>query len=584
MDFAKLNDIIDMELYTHGSTFYNSLEEMFKTLPREISYGVVDQHLQNLMISILTYDTRKMRFGYSASELQHCFKMNDFAAQSVNVFDLLSLNWFKAFSAGLTRYVNTRKTLQMMKTTLNAGPSRSCIQCMRDLSLGCPMLDECFTTNTKQICSNPCNKYCINVFRGCLAPFLLLSSSKQSIYLNEKSIWSSSNPVHFGDLSYLLNATTVYHLIKKGIKETDENGALIQAKLEKFCRKNQSPTSQTTTDLFSNLNGNDHTLNQTTRHYLPFNIAEYDKLNHFIQKVAKDLNSYFYDRNDKIHYMNSIELLYCSQEDKNQCWNGSSFDRYTREVPEFTIDGQLNNPEVKITNNDLKMNNFPKEKNAIQKEMADEQNTEKLNMINDIASVDPALNHKKQPHNEDLFISESSGLNPSLSSIDVDLPRIQSPFVVESNPSNYLPETDDKKQPRPEGVSTDDLTNQIIVQGCFVDDEDCELNIADGSIDISSDDDKQYNENETFYNNSEFDKKKSQDELVNINQTDKETNNKTKISSAKVLNSTTHTNTSTNSTFKENTSSPSKKISSTLIGFICIFSIKFNSFTRFYHF
>ncbi|XP_018655451.1 hypothetical protein Smp_139770 [Schistosoma mansoni] len=244
LDFAKTDDITDMELYIHGSFFYHSVEEMFRMLPAEISYDVIDHHLQNLMISILTYETRNMKFGYSASELQQCFKINDFAAQSVNIFGDLTVNWFKALSTGLTRYLNTRKILQ------------------------------------------------------------------------------------FDDLNYFLSATTVYNLIKKGIKETDENEALIQAKLEKFCRRNKPRTLQTTTSLFSNLNGNDHTLNETLSNYLQLNTEEYDKLNNFIKKVARDLNSYLQDRDDKVQYMRNIELLYCSQEDKNQCWNGSSFDRY----------------------------------------------------------------------------------------------------------------------------------------------------------------------------------------------------------------------------------------------------------------
>ena len=101
---------------------------------------------------------------------------------------------------------------------------------MRDLSLGCSNLDKCFTDDTKQICSKPCNSYCINVFRGCLAPFILFFP-KQSIYSNQNLVRSYSNPIQFDDLNYFLSATTVYNLIKKGIKETDENEALIQAKV-----------------------------------------------------------------------------------------------------------------------------------------------------------------------------------------------------------------------------------------------------------------------------------------------------------------------------------------------------------------
>ncbi|CAH8680342.1 unnamed protein product [Schistosoma rodhaini] len=542
LDFAKTDDITDMELYIHGSFFYHSVEEMFRMLPAEISYDVIDHHLQNLMISILTYETRNMKFGYSASELQQCFKINDFAAQSLNIFGDLTVNWFKAFSTGLTRYLNTRKILQIMRTILNSGPSKSCSHCMRDLSLGCSNLEKCFTDDTKQICSKPCNSYCINVFRGCLAPFILFFP-KQSIYSNQNLVRSYSNPIQFDDLNYFLSATTVYNLIKKGIKETDENEALIQAKLEKFCRRNKPRTLQTTTSLFSNLNGNDHTLNETLSNYLQLNTEEYDKLNNFIKKVARDLNSYLQDRDDKVQYMRNIELLYCSQEDKNQCWNGSSFDRYTREVPEFTINGQLNNPEVKITINDLKYN-FLNEKNVIRKERTDKNNAQKVNSRSDILLTNPLLNQKS--NREGSLISESSGTHPSILPGDINIPQTN-PYVFESKPPRYFSETDN----RAEVVNTDDLSDQIVVQGCFVDDEDCELNIAVNSIEDNTNE-RQFtvlSENESFNNLSES-KKKLQDDPVNDNKT-REFTKKTEISSEKVLNSSA-SNFSTNLKVQEN--------------------------------
>ncbi|XP_018655450.1 hypothetical protein Smp_188560 [Schistosoma mansoni] len=79
------------------------------------------------------------------------------------------------------------------------------------------------------------------------------------------------------------------------------------------------------------------------------------------------------------------------------------------------------------------------------------------------------------------------------------------PYVFESKPPRYFSETDN----RAEVVNTDDLSDQIVVQGCFVDDEDCELNIADNSIDDNTND-RQYtglNENESFNNLSESKKK-----------------------------------------------------------------------------
>ncbi|VDO87810.1 unnamed protein product [Schistosoma margrebowiei] len=175
---------------------------------------------------------------------------------------------------------------------------------------------------------------------------------------------------------------------------------------------------------------------------------------------------------------------------------------YTRQVPEFTINGQLNNPEVKITSNDLKYN-FSKEKNVIRKERTEENNAQKVNSKNDVPLTNPLLNQKKSDR-EGLFVSDSSGTHPSLLSSDIDIPQMN-PNVFESKPSKYFSETNN----RAEIVNTDDLSNQIVVQGCFVDDEDCELNIADNSIDDNANE-RQYtvlSENESSNNSSESKKK-----------------------------------------------------------------------------
>nr|AAW26229.1 SJCHGC02432 protein [Schistosoma japonicum] len=135
--FMKPSGIKEAEFYFHGSLFYQSLEKMFNIFPDEISFEIVDEHLQTLMVSILTYETRSETFGYSASELRQCFQINDYVAQSISIFGDLSVKWLKASSPGFTRYLNLRRMLELTRTILNSGPSKSCNQCLKKLSLGC---------------------------------------------------------------------------------------------------------------------------------------------------------------------------------------------------------------------------------------------------------------------------------------------------------------------------------------------------------------------------------------------------------------------------------------------------------------
>ncbi|KAH8867914.1 hypothetical protein KSF78_0003842 [Schistosoma japonicum] len=447
-----------------GLWFYQSLEKMFNIFPDEISFEIVDEHLQTLMVSILTYEARSETFGYSASELRQCFQINDYVAQSISIFGDLSVKWLKASSPGFTRYLNLRRMLELTRTILNSGPSKSCNQCLKKLSLGCSNSDECFASNKKQRCLNICNRYCVNVLRGCLAP-LLLFTPKQFTHLNEKLLWSHSNQIHFEDLRYSLNATTVYHLIRKGIVEIKENSDLIRAKLEQFCRKSKPYSLEATQSLFNSSNENERLLNKEGEHYLKFNSEEYTKLDHFIKELEKDLNAYFQDRSNKNLYMRNLELLYCSQESNKHCWNGSSFSPYTREVPEFTVDGQSNNPEVKIVNNDSKLE-LLKEKNVIRRGKAEEKNIPKVNATGDIPSNN-FLDNQEVLHKDDLFTLESSGIHPSFTSTEFEL-----------IPPNYFRETNNRQ----EGITSDALSNRIVVQGCFVDDEDCELHLPVSSV------------------------------------------------------------------------------------------------------
>ncbi|KAK4475012.1 hypothetical protein MN116_002110 [Schistosoma mekongi] len=538
--FMNPSDIKDVELHFHGSVFYQSLEEMFSIFPDEMSFEIVDKHLQTLMISILTYGTRNKTFGYTALELKQCFQINDYAAQSISIFGDLSVIWLKASSPGFTRYINLRKILKLTKAILNSGPSNSCNECLRRLSLGCSNPDKCFTSNKGQKCLNICNNYCINVLRGCLAP-LFLFTPKQLTYLNEKLIWSHSNQIHFDDLRYLLNATTVYHLIRKGIVETKENSDLIKTKLDQFCRKSKPHSLQATQILFNSLDENEQLLDKKGERYLKFNSEDYKKLDHFVKKLEKDLNAYFRDRSNKNLYMRNIELLYCSQENNKHCWNGSFFSPYTREVPEFTVDGQSNNPEVKITSNDLKLG-LIKEKNVIRKEKAEGKNIAKVNATSNILSNN-FLNNLEMSHKDDLFTSESSGIRPPFTSTDFEL-----------IPPNYFRKTDNRQ----EGITSDVLSNRIVVQGCFVDDEDCELHFPDSSV--NSNVNENHNENESFY--SSYGRLK--DNKI------QETTNVIPLPSVDISNSTTLSSL-TNSRIQKNIGF-NKKLSSVLIYFAFIFT------------
>ncbi|KAH8867919.1 hypothetical protein KSF78_0003842 [Schistosoma japonicum] len=490
----KPSGIKEAEFYFHG------LEKMFNIFPDEISFEIVDEHLQTLMVSILTYEARSETFGYSASELRQCFQINDYVAQSISIFGDLSVKWLKASSPGFTRYLNLRRMLELTRTILNSGPSKSCNQCLKKLSLGCSNSDECFASNKKQRCLNICNRYCVNVLRGCLAP-LLLFTPKQFTHLNEKLLWSHSNQIHFEDLRYSLNATTVYHLIRKGIVEIKENSDLIRAKLEQFCRKSKPYSLEATQSLFNSSNENERLLNKEGEHYLKFNSEEYTKLDHFIKELEKDLNAYFQDRSNKNLYMRNLELLYCSQESNKHCWNGSSFSPGKAE--------EKNIPKVNATG-DIPSNNF--------------------------------LDNQEVLHKDDLFTLESSGIHPSFTSTEFEL-----------IPPNYFRETNNRQ----EGITSDALSNRIVVQGCFVDDEDCELHLPVSSVNS--------NVNEKHKDNKSLDNNQLKD-----NKTEK-TPNVIPLPSVDISNSTI-LNSLTNSRIQKNIGF-NKKSYSVLIYFACISTI-----------
>ncbi|CAH8619601.1 unnamed protein product [Heterobilharzia americana] len=292
----------------------------------------------------------------------------------------------------------------------------------------------------------------------------ILYASNQIIQLDKKLIWNYKGPVNFDDLEASLNATNVYQLLKEGLDVVKENAISIKRKLEQFCGKGRFHPLQNIPAYAKNASQSKSTpYSVNTVYEMKFN-EEYNKLKRFIKETEKDLNSLLYGMNDLKQYMNSIESLYCPEENANKCWNGSSFDTYTRHVPEFALGGQMNNPEVKITSRDLQFH-LPLEK-------AGKGGYHAMNLQNDILST-----------NKNSFTEESSGIRPQFLLTDLDIPQME-PHYYEPGPPKLSAEFDSRQ----ENSDMNALSDHVVVQGCSMDDEDCELHFADSYIDENESD------------------------------------------------------------------------------------------------
>ncbi|CAH8656181.1 unnamed protein product [Heterobilharzia americana] len=367
---------------------------------------------------------------------------------------------------------------------------------------------------------------------------------------------NNNSQSYVSDMHASLNATTVYHLIKNGLKEVKEKSASIQLKLEQFCGRSKSRKLEVATVLSSNSYNNESYRNHIEIIFNSnFHSMEYNNLSSFLAEFIDDLNAFLRNRFDIVQYGRSIEALYCSHMDESQCWNGSTFGRYMRKVPEFSVKGQLNNPEVKITSDEL-MSQIFQAKNK-------RKDPPKVFMNNDISSSDRKANQNKR-NGENLHVRESSGMHPQFLSTDLDLPKMEL-YISESKPS----EPYSQGEHRPEGVTSDALSDQIVVQGCFMDDEDCDLHFSDTHIDDQNNN-EQYNlsSGNASHNYLLQSKENAQDDWQHGNNlTEPTQENGTNV---KRLVNSTELNNATTFQLPESTASNNEK-SFFVINFVCIF-------------
>nr|CAH8872672.1 unnamed protein product [Trichobilharzia regenti] len=466
-EYFRLDGLLDTEIHSCALMFYQRLGELYEVSPSDVSFEIVDQYLQELTICILKFGTRYQTFVYSTPELRRCFRLNDLASHSLDIFGDLSVKWFGKLSPGLTWYLNLRRRLELTEVSLNSGPGRSCQKAMTDLKVGCEKIKECFASNSKQQCVSVCNGYCVNIIRGCLAPSLF-SSSEQSTALTEESMWSYKNSLNISALFASLNATTIYNLIRKGIHEVKENIASIKIKLEQFCGKSRSRTLKQSSDLSNGLyhNGSEKNRLEFIRDVNP-NHATYSRLTNFITEATNNFSFFFHHRGNIRRYMDNTELLYCPKLSEKQCWNGSTFGRYTKKVPEFTINGQLNNPEVKVTGGEIRLQTS-QERNTGRKQPSTDNLFHKVNPRNRSVSpsIDIELNYSEIKNQ---FDEESSGLHPQFSTTDLEIPRVEQ-FIAGSQEPKVIANVDHTS----DDSASESLPDNIVVQGCFADDEDCD--------------------------------------------------------------------------------------------------------------
>ncbi|CAH8871505.1 unnamed protein product [Trichobilharzia szidati] len=465
----KQDGIGDTDIYIYAMLFYNDLEKLYRMLPGKISFEMVDQYLQRLMISILTTEANSRNLGLSPDSLRTCFQSNRLFAHSVNIFGDQSYEWFKSFSQGVKHYQRIHRMLQLTLNVLDSGPSGSCQAGIRKLSLGCPDTDRCFGTVVKQECSTPCSSYCTNIIRGCLTPPVLFAP-KQIAYLDMKLLWNYKSQVHFNDLVASLNATNLYTLLREGLKNVEKNVPTLKIKLQQFCRgsKLQSTAVSSSASYQNNVLLNE----MKTVYDMNFSV-EYNKMIDFIKTTEKELNSLINKVDNLKKYINRIELFYCSEGNEYMCWNGSSFDRYTRKVSDFSINSQMSNPEIIITSEDLQFR-LPQEMHVRRRTEA-KGSYPKMNVGSEIPSSNLVISQTSSKL-ENEFTAESSGMHPQFSLTELDMFQMNT-YYDDGNPSKVFSDSNGRQENN--DISSDDLINRAVSQGCPVDDEDCQLHFTD---------------------------------------------------------------------------------------------------------
>nr|CAH8871222.1 unnamed protein product [Trichobilharzia regenti] len=467
--FMKQDGIGDTDIYVYALLFYNDLEKLYRMLPSKISFEMVDQYLQRLMITILTTEATSRNLGLSPDSLRTCFQSNRLFAHSVNIFGDQSYEWFKSFSQGVKHYQRIHRMLQLTLNVLDSGPSGSCQAGMRKLSLGCPDTDGCFGTVAKQECSTPCSSYCTNIIRGCLTPTVLFAP-KQFAYLDMKLLWNYKSQVHFNDLVASLNATKLYTLLREGIKNVEENVIPLKSRLQQFCRGSKLKS----TSVSSSASYHDNVLPNEMKTVYETNFSiEYNKMIDFIKTTEKDLNSLINKVDNLKKYMNSIESFYCSEGNEYMCWNGSSFDRYTRKVSDFSMNSQMRNPEIIITSEDLQFHLL--QEMHVRKRTEAKGSYSKMNVGSEIPPSNLVISQTNSKH-ENEFKAESSGMHPQFSLTELDMFQMNT-YNDDGNPSPFFSDSNGRQENN--DISSDDLVNRAVNQGCSVDDEDCQLHFAD---------------------------------------------------------------------------------------------------------
>ncbi|KAF5405503.1 hypothetical protein PHET_00985 [Paragonimus heterotremus] len=376
----RLSHLKSTEVSASAEGLLDSLSVLY-TVP--LSSQVINQNLnsrlEELMVIALSEAARSGGHMYSISDLLACVRSSKLAAYSLDILGIWKLTWMENVLKGLDHYGRLRIIIELTSSYLALQPSNTCQASLRRLTTGCWKSSTVVDSETGNgIVGTICEEFCINVLRGCLAPPMLFLPSQERddqgrprmapwrrLFKPTQSQSVGIDPIEatFNTLLNSLNATNLMTLIMHAVERAKEEAPSLSKKLQAFCEK---VSFQKATEVSYNMPSNSSEHRQESSNELSMKNLQikYEELLQFMEGLRQRLTNLAIRLTDLEQSTDSLERRFCGIDNTetssdgitlSTCWNGSTYGRYDRPVPPFTLEGQRTNPEIEVTEADLKL-------------------------------------------------------------------------------------------------------------------------------------------------------------------------------------------------------------------------------------
>ncbi|CAH1781255.1 unnamed protein product [Owenia fusiformis] len=354
--FSQLIDNSYRDLHSMFTTTYGLLyqqdSEVFKNLFTDLKayYHGTDHNLSDLLdrffetllqkVFVLMNQQYKVDSKYLMCVTEHMDQLAPFG----DVPAKLTIQIRRAFLAARTFVQGLKVGRNVILDTARLLPSGSCKKAVTKM-LHCP-----YCRGMPSV--KPCNDYCVNVMKGCLAHYAELDRSwNKYIDAMYKVAERLEGPFNIEAVVDPLDVK-----ISEAIMNLQENSADINDKVASGCgeleldnsRKKRDTTEDAIiTDKEKRGTRNKNFMRNKDAHVRPTTAAgtNLDTLVRGIKKKIEDAKKFF---SNMPYAICNDEMLAAPPSNKDECWNGMEQARYQ---PEIVLDGlvnQNNNPEVDV--------------------------------------------------------------------------------------------------------------------------------------------------------------------------------------------------------------------------------------------